>query len=62
MVGLKKILSQYGERHDTKELAKRLGIEYPTLMRKMNPNDEQDIHACKLVEFIRATKHTWKDA
>lgn len=61
MLGLKNILSQYAERHDTKELAKKLGIEYPTLMRKLNPNDSQDIHACDLVKFIEVTKYTWKD-
>ncbi len=60
-MGLKKILSQYSERHDTKELAKKLDIEYPTLMRKLNPHDSQDIGACKLVEFIKATENTWKD-
>ncbi len=61
MVGLKKILAEYGKRHDTKELAKQLKVEYSTLMRKMNPNDDQDIHACSLVEFIKATRYTWKD-
>ena len=60
-MGLKKVLAQYAERHDTRELAIRLGIEYPTLMRKLNPGDSQDLHACQLVKFIEATKKTWKD-
>ncbi len=61
MAGLRKILSKYAERHDTEELAKRLDIKYPTLMRKLNPEDEQDLHACDLVKFIEATQYTWKD-
>ncbi len=61
MAGLQKVLAEYGERHDTEELAKRLEIKYSTLMRKMNPDDEQDLHACDLVKFIEATKYTWKD-
>ena len=60
-VALKNVLAEYGKRHDTHILAEKLTLEYPTLMRKMNPNDEQDIHACQLVKFIEATKHSWKD-
>ncbi len=59
--GLKKILSEYGERHNTKELAVRVGIEYPTLMRQLNPHDSYDLGVSKLVKFIEATKYTWKD-
>jgi hypothetical protein len=60
-MALKKILADYSERHDSEELARRLGIKYSTLMRKMNPEDPLGIHACQLVEFIEATQHTWKD-
>ena len=60
-VGLKHILAEYSTRHDTRELAKKLDIEYPTMMRKLNPNDDQDLHVSELVKFIEATKYTWKD-
>lgn len=58
---IKKVLAQYAERHDTEELAKRLGIRYSTLMRKLSLSDSQDVHACQLVKFIEATEHTWKN-
>ena len=49
-----KILSQYKDRYNLAELARRMDMSYSSLARILNENDPYDLGITKLIRFIEA--------
>jgi hypothetical protein len=52
---IKKVLAGYKERHNIRELADKLNINYPAMVRMLNENDSYAFCVSKVVDLIEAT-------
>jgi hypothetical protein len=53
---IKKVLAGYNERHSIQEVADKIGVKYPAMMRMLNEQDPYAFCVSKLISLIEATK------